>query len=58
MVIGKVIRKWRVTSEISLRDAADAMKLDQATLLRVEQGKMPSAETLRNIVFWLLKDDQ
>jgi hypothetical protein len=44
-------------SEIDLRSAGKLMGLDAATLLRVEQGKMPGAETLRTILFFLLTDE-
>jgi len=56
MILGSVIRKWRASSDLSLRDAAKKMNLDVAALQRIEQGKMPSAETLRAILFFLLKD--
>lgn len=37
-------------SELSLRDAAVKMGLDHSTLNRLEQGQMPSCETL--IAVW------
>jgi len=56
MRIGKVIRKWRVSTEVTIRDLAKEMGLDAATLLRVEQDKEPSSATLKAILFWLLLD--
>jgi len=41
-------------SEMDVRTAADMMGLDHATLWRVEQGKPPSAETLRSILMWIM----
>ena len=58
MRLGKVIRKWRLMSELDLRSAATEMSLDAATLLRIEQGRMPSAETLRSILVWLMSGDK
>ena len=56
MKLGNVLRKWRASSELSLRDAAAQMDLDAATLQRVENGRMPSAETLRAILFFLMTE--
>ena len=54
MKLGEVLRKWRLMSEIDLRTAASWMNTDASTLIRIEQGRSPSAETLRNILLWLL----
>lgn len=54
MRLGTVLRKWRLMSELDLRSAAMEIGIDHATLMRVEQGRMPSAETLRSILFFLL----
>lgn len=54
MKLGIVLRKWRLMSELDLRSAAAEMNLDAATLLRIEQGRMPSGETLRAILIFLL----
>lgn len=56
MNLGKVIRKWRTMSEIGIREAAQQIGLDHATLSRIERGHMPSAESLRIILFWLIAD--
>jgi transcriptional regulator with XRE-family HTH domain len=44
--------------EVDLRSAAAEMNLDAATLLRIEQGRMPSAETLVKIMEWLWKGNE
>ena len=54
MKLGEVLRKWRLMSEMDVRTAAGMMGLDHATLWRVEQGKPPSAETLRSILVWMM----
>jgi transcriptional regulator with XRE-family HTH domain len=56
MKIGKVMKKWRLMSEMSLDEAARMIKIDKATYFRVEEGRMPSAETLRAILHFLLSD--
>lgn len=54
MKLGEVLRKWRLMSELDVRQAAGMIGLDHATLWRVEQGKPPSAETLRSILVWMM----
>lgn len=56
MNLGTVLRKWRLMSELDLRSAAAEMNLDHATLHRIEQGRMPSGESLRSILMWLMED--
>jgi transcriptional regulator with XRE-family HTH domain len=58
MKLGTVLRKWRLMSELDLRSAAAEMNLDAATLMRIEQGRMPSGETLRSILRWLMEDSK
>ncbi len=55
MNIGKVLHKWRVSSEIPLRDFCKEIKLDHSTLWRLENGKEPSAETMRKVLLWLIR---
>jgi transcriptional regulator with XRE-family HTH domain len=57
MRIGTVLKHWRENNSLSLRDAAKMMRLDKTTYLRVESGKIPSAETLRAILTFLLADE-
>jgi transcriptional regulator with XRE-family HTH domain len=52
--LGEVLRKWRLMSEIDMRTAAEMIGTDASTLCRIEQGRAPSAETLRNILIWML----
>lgn len=56
MRIGTVLRKWRLMSELDLRSAAAEIGLDHATLHRIEQGRMPSGESLRAILMWLMSN--
>ena len=57
MKLGEVLRKWRLMSEMDIRTAAKQMGSDPSTLCRIEQGRSPSAETLRDILLWLLKKE-
>lgn len=53
--LAEVLKEWRYAKRIGVRNAAKIMGLDHATLSRAENGKMPSAETLRTILIWLLR---
>lgn len=54
MQLGKVLKKWRVMSDLDLRTAAELMGLNSAaTLIRIEQGREPSATNLMAIFRWL-----
>jgi transcriptional regulator with XRE-family HTH domain len=55
MKLGKVIRKYRVTSELSLRDVGKEMGIGAATLMRLEQGRDPDGATLTKVLIWLLR---
>jgi transcriptional regulator with XRE-family HTH domain len=55
MKLGKVIRKYRVTSELSLRDVGKEIGIGAATLMRLEQGRDPDGTTLTKVLIWLLR---
>ena len=54
MKLGHILRKWRLMSELSVREAAKDVGLDKATYCRLEQGQMPSAETLVKVIIYLI----
>lgn len=56
MRLGALIRSYRITSGISLRDAASAIGTTAHTLHRVEAGKPVDGLTLRKLLFWLMAD--
>lgn len=56
MRLGQVIKRWRVMSEINLRDAAKMIGTSTATLSRIEQGENMDGKTLARIFEWLLSD--
>lgn len=56
MKLGQVIRKYRVTSELSLRHVGKEIGIGAATLMRFEQGRDADAQTLAKILAWLFKD--
>ena len=53
MKLGKVIRKYRVTSELTLREVGKEIGIGAATLMRLEQGRDPDGPTLLKIFAWL-----
>ncbi|MFL5652611.1 MAG: helix-turn-helix domain-containing protein [Ktedonobacteraceae bacterium] len=56
MIINEVFRKWRVTSEVSIRDAAQQIGISPATLNRFERGEDSNGKTLASILHWLLSE--
>lgn len=58
MKLGQVVKKWRLMSELDLREAAKQMHIGHTTLLRLENGKMPDAKTLITLIHWLLTTDE
>lgn len=58
MKLGKVIRRYRVTSELSLRDVGKDIGIGAATLMRLEQGRDPDGATLTKVLMWLLRAEQ
>ena len=58
MMLGNMVRKWRLMSDLTLSEAARLMNLDTSTLSRMESGKPPSAETLRSLLFFALSPNK
>lgn len=57
MKLGKVIRKYRVTSELTLREVGGEIGIGAATLMRLEQGRDPDGPTLAKIIAWFCASD-
>lgn len=55
--LATVMRKWRINSELSLRDVGDQIGIGAATLMRLEQGHEPDGGTLTKVLIWLLRPD-
>jgi transcriptional regulator with XRE-family HTH domain len=53
--LGRVIRKYRVTSELTLREVGKEIGISAATLMRIEGGRDPDGSTLAKILAWLFK---
>lgn len=52
--LGEVIRKWRLMSEITVRDAAKMIGINASVLCRLEAGDNVDGITLRRVLQWLL----
>jgi predicted transcriptional regulator len=57
MKLGKVIRKYRVTNELTLREVSKEIGIGAATLMRLEQGRDPDGPTLVKLIAWLCSDE-
>jgi len=57
MRLGKVLRQWRTMEEKSIRVAAKEIGIGTASLVRIEHGKACGADTLANVLYWLIRDE-
>lgn len=53
MRIGEIIRGWRSSSKIGLREASAQIGISHATLSRIERGGEPSARAILAIFDWM-----
>ena len=58
MRLGEVIRKWRVMSELSIRDAATMIGISATTMHRFESGDDVDGRTLIAVLKWLMATDK
>lgn len=54
MNLAKVLRKWRVTSEISQRAAAQLIGIEASAYSRIEKGEDTSGANLAKLLLWLM----
>lgn len=55
-VLGDVLKKWRVMSQLEQRGAARMIGISASTLCRIENGETtPDAITLMAVFNWLMK---
>lgn len=55
--LGTVLRKWRMMSEISVRDAAKTFGINPSTLIRLELNKGGiSGTTVARIMKWFFAE--
>jgi transcriptional regulator with XRE-family HTH domain len=57
MKLGKVIHKYRINNELTLRELAQEIGIGAATLMRLEQGRDPDGATLAKVLNWLLSSE-
>ncbi len=54
MKLGNVIRLWRRSQDMGVREAAKIFGISHGTLSRIERGEMMDGGTLAKILKWLL----
>lgn len=52
-MLGQVLRRWRIMSELSMRDAAHQIGIGASTLCRIEQGLAVDQSAMLKIINWL-----
>lgn len=57
MRIGEILRKWRISMELTQKEVALQMKITPSTLCRLEKdGSLPGARALAKILNFILSE--
>ena len=56
MKLGEVIRRWRKTSDLGIREVALEIGVSHGTLSRIERGEEMTGDTLAKVLAWLFTD--
>lgn len=56
--LGIVLKAWRESQGIGLREAASMIGTSRSTLSRIERGMKADGDTLAKIIRWLLGEKQ
>lgn len=58
MRVGIVLKKWRLLSDLDLRQAAAQIGIAHSTLGRLEEGKLPPhGDTVVKLLNWLFTEE-
>ena len=58
MRLGKIIRRWRLSNEFSVRQISQEIGIAPSTLIHMEMGKVPPhSATLIAVMQWLLGEN-
>lgn len=58
MRLGIVIRKYRLMSELGIRELAKEIGTSTATLSRIERGFPADGNTLAKVLVWLMTQEK
>lgn len=58
MKLGEVIRRWRKTSDLGIREVALDIGVSHGTLSRIERGEEMTGDTLAKVLTWLFASDR
>lgn len=56
MRVGRLLKNYRKRNEITLRELSAQIGIGAATLMRIEQGRIPDGATLAKLLHWLMED--
>ncbi len=56
MNLGNVLKSYRLTAKLPLRELARRVGIDASALLRVERGQLPAKKPFVKLLVWLLDD--
>lgn len=57
MRLGKVIRRWRLAEDLTLKEAAELMDIAPSILHRMEHGKSVHDNSLASVLSWLMSKE-
>ena len=55
MIVGQLIRAYRLKNKIRLRTLALDIDIPHATLVRIERGEKVDGVTMRKLINWLFR---
>lgn len=57
MILGNLIRRWRLSQDFSVKDVSKRIGIAPSTLVHIEMGKVPPhSETLIKLWNWALSE--
>jgi transcriptional regulator with XRE-family HTH domain len=57
--LGEIIRRWRLSKDLSVAEVAKEIGVSSSTLVHIEMGSMPPAsKTLIAVLSWLTSEDK
>ena len=55
MRLGQILRKWRISQELTLREVAKEIGISHSTLARIEHGEACDSDTIAAVLVWLFQ---
>lgn len=56
MRLGEILRKWRIMSQLTVREVAVQIGILPSTYCRIENGKAMDGRTLAEVMTWMTEE--